>query len=139
MRVKLIPLDHPRARSPTVIANLPVILTRASRRNLPPAAYAVSPYHCEIEDEDGLLAVRDFGSRHGTFVNECRVTRAYLWPGDKLTVGLASYLVQYKRTRVFWGRDGELSLSANGAGAADAAGVGIPSFPGDVCSPIERQ
>ncbi len=139
MRVKFIPLDHPRARSPTVIADLPVILTRASRRNLPSAAHAVSPYHCEIEDEDGLLVVRDFGSRHGTFVNECRVTRAYLWPGDKLTVGLASYLVQYQRSRVFWGRDGELSLLANEARAADAGGVGIPGFPGDVCSSIERR
>jgi pSer/pThr/pTyr-binding forkhead associated (FHA) protein len=139
VKVKFIPLDRPRTRSPTVIADLPVILTRASRRGLSPAAHVVSPCHCQIENEDGLLVVRDFNSRHGTFVNECRVTRAYLWPGDKLTVGLTSYLVEYERSRVFWGRDGELSLLANGSGTADARAVRLPGFQGGVCSPVERQ
>jgi len=97
MRVEFVPLDSPKARSPTVITRFPVILTRSSRRDVPAAACAVSRFHCEIDQRNGLLVVRNLNSRHGTFVNEARVQRAYLWPGDKLTIGLASFVVRYKR------------------------------------------
>ena len=100
MRVKFIPLDCPRARGPTVITRFPVILTRSSRRDVPPAARVVSRFHCEIDQRNGLLVVRNLNSRHGTFVNEVRVQRAYLWPGDKLTIGLASFVVRYKRPSI---------------------------------------
>ena len=100
MRVRFVPLDHPRARSPTVITKFPVILTRSSRGSGAPAAGVVSPLHCEIDHQNGLLVVRDLNSRHGTFVNGVRVRRAYLWPGDKLTVGLASFAVRYKWPKV---------------------------------------
>jgi pSer/pThr/pTyr-binding forkhead associated (FHA) protein len=100
MRATFIPLDDSRAGSPTVITRFPVTLTRSSRDSGPPAAGVVSPFHCEIDHQNGLLIVRDLNSRHGTFVNEVRVRRAYLWPGDKLTVGLASFAVLYKWPQV---------------------------------------
>jgi pSer/pThr/pTyr-binding forkhead associated (FHA) protein len=99
MRVMFIPLDLPRATTPTVITKFPVILTRSSRGSELPAASVVSPLHCEIDQQNGVLVVRDLNSRHGTFVNGVRVQRAYLWPGDKLTVGLASFAVRYRQPR----------------------------------------
>ncbi len=79
-----------------MITKFPVILTRSSRIGGPAAAGVVSPLHCEIDDRNGLLVVEDLNSRHGTFVNGVRIRKAYLWPGDKLTVGLASFAVRYK-------------------------------------------
>jgi pSer/pThr/pTyr-binding forkhead associated (FHA) protein len=98
MKVRFIPLDGPGTRGPAVITRFPVILTRSSR-NGPPAADVVSPLHCEIDCRNGLLVVRNLNSRHGTFVNEVRVQRSYLFPGDKLTVGLASFEVRYNQPR----------------------------------------
>jgi pSer/pThr/pTyr-binding forkhead associated (FHA) protein len=113
MTVHFISLDGPRARSPTVITEFPVILTRTSHGGGDPAAEVVSPLHCEIDQQNGLLVVRDLNSRHGTFVNGVRVQKAYLWPGDKLTVGLGSFTVWYEQPdAVSWKTTGEPSAAA---------------------------
>jgi pSer/pThr/pTyr-binding forkhead associated (FHA) protein len=40
------------------------------------------------------LIVRDLGSSNGTFVNDKRVAQAQLNPGDRLTVGPVTFVVQ---------------------------------------------
>ncbi len=96
MRVTLVPLAGPPGRPAIVLTRLPVVVTRLGRPGLAPRAYTVSDRHCELDEEDGILVVRDLGSRHGTFVNDARVTRAYVWPGEILTVGLNRFLVRYE-------------------------------------------
>jgi adenylate cyclase len=54
----------------------------------------VSRDHCEIDCVNGVLTVRDLGSKHGTFVNGHVVAAAELRPGDELTIGLSTFLVQ---------------------------------------------
>jgi pSer/pThr/pTyr-binding forkhead associated (FHA) protein len=95
MKVAFMPLESHCGRHSVVITEFPVILARSSRTNLAPEALTVSPCHCEIDAVEGVLVVRDLGSRHGTFVNESRVREACLWPGSKLTIGLNSYFVSY--------------------------------------------
>jgi hypothetical protein len=95
MRVAFMPLQPSYGGTSVVITDFPVILSRSSRTGLGPEAFTVSPCHCEIDAVDGVLFVRDLGSRHGTFVNESRVVEACLWPGSKLTVGLNSFFVCY--------------------------------------------
>lgn len=95
MQAAFMPLEHGQERQAILIRHFPVILARPARRPLTPEACTVSPYHCRIDEEDGVLVVRDLGSKHGTFVNESRVREACLWPGSKLTVGLNSYFVSY--------------------------------------------
>ncbi len=95
MRVAFVPVTWPRGRSPTVVTQLPLVLTRSSFPELSAQACTISQPHCEIDEVDGLLVVRDLGSRHGTFVNRNRVTQAPLWPGDRLTLGVNGYLVFY--------------------------------------------
>jgi len=107
MRVSLIPLDRSLQGHALVIGEFPVILTRSSCPGLASEAYAVSPWHCEIDEVGGVLRVRDLGSRHGTFVNEARIVTAYLWPGDRLTVGVSTFLVQYEPSRAFRRANGE--------------------------------
>ena len=48
---------------------------------------AVSAEHCRIQPEDGRFVLQDLRSRNGTYVNERRVGRHVLAPGDLITVG----------------------------------------------------
>jgi pSer/pThr/pTyr-binding forkhead associated (FHA) protein len=43
--------------------------------------------------------VRDLDSKNGTAVNGQYVREAHLLPGDRLTIGLTSFQVQYNRHR----------------------------------------
>ncbi len=95
MKVAFMPLGKPQGREAILIERFPVILARPRRGALPPEAWTVSPYHCRIDLENGVLVVRDLGSKYGTYVNESRVREACLWPGSKLTVGLNSFFVCY--------------------------------------------
>jgi pSer/pThr/pTyr-binding forkhead associated (FHA) protein len=128
MRVCLIPLDHALQDHTLLIGELPVILTRSSGADLPSEAYAVSPYHCEIDDAGGVLRVHDLGSRHGTFVNEVRIATAYLWPGDKLTVGVSSFVVQYEPSRAFRRANGEGTRPVPMPPAGDLVQTPVPGL-----------
>ena len=49
---------------------------------------AVSRMHCELIVRDGYVAVRDLGSKNGTFVNNSRVfSERKLLSGDHLSLG----------------------------------------------------
>ena len=50
-------------------------------------AALVSRLHCRLEAERDVLHVIDLQSTNGTFVNDARVDRAALKPGDRLRVG----------------------------------------------------
>ena len=54
---------------------------------------SVSKLHCVIVKTDGLLFIRDLGSTNGTKVNEQRVTRGALLPGDELAFANARFRV----------------------------------------------
>jgi pSer/pThr/pTyr-binding forkhead associated (FHA) protein len=99
MKVQFIPLTKSKGRRVIVVTEWPKVLARSLMKDLTPDAATISEQHCKIEDVDGLLVVRDLGSRYGTYVNEKRVTEATLWPGDKLTVGTVTFLVHYSLTR----------------------------------------
>ena len=56
----------------------------------------VSRRHCEIApgEKRSELIVRDLGSSNGTYVNGKRVAEAILKPGDRLTVGPVTFVIQ---------------------------------------------
>jgi pSer/pThr/pTyr-binding forkhead associated (FHA) protein len=54
----------------------------------------VSRKHCRIIVEEDLLRLEDLGSSNGTYVNNQRVQEAAINPGDILTVGPVSMVVQ---------------------------------------------
>jgi pSer/pThr/pTyr-binding forkhead associated (FHA) protein len=61
---------------------------RAEDCQLRPRSDLISRHHCAIIVEDDYVAVRDFGSRNGSFVNDTRVSgEKQLNHGDKLVVG----------------------------------------------------
>lgn len=55
----------------------------------------LSRRHCRLDFADGVLVVRDLGSRHGTFVNGQRITEAKLLLGDELCIGLSHFIADY--------------------------------------------
>lgn len=63
-------------------------LGRARSADFVVEAALVSRIHCRFEsDVTGRLEVVDLQSTNGTFVNERRVQRAVLAPGDRLRIG----------------------------------------------------
>ncbi len=56
----------------------------------------VSRRHCEIVpgEKRGEVMVRDLGSSNGTYVNGKRVSETVLHPGDRLSVGPVTFIVQ---------------------------------------------
>lgn len=122
MKVAFMPLGKPEGRETILIHRFPVILARPARAALTPQAWTVSPYHCRIDLEDGVLVVRDLGSKYGTYVNESRVREACLWPGSKLTVGLNSFFVCYSLPERGDSTDTEPGQEAADSGNSDLDG-----------------
>jgi pSer/pThr/pTyr-binding forkhead associated (FHA) protein len=54
----------------------------------------VSRRHCELNQDQSLLKVRDLGSRNGTFVNDRRIDEADLHAGDRIHIGPLTFGVQ---------------------------------------------
>jgi len=72
-------------------------LGRAQANDIVLDDVSVSGQHCRVRFESGHFVVHDLKSTNGTFVNERRVTRHPLKPGDVLKLG--ETLVQFKLDR----------------------------------------
>ena len=73
----------------------PRTMGRATRADFIVDAPLVSRVHCRLSvTDDGTLEVEDLRSTNGTIVNERRVERAVLVPGDRLRLGRAELVVQ---------------------------------------------
>ena len=71
------------------------MIGRAEECQLRPRSDRVSRRHCEIFLEKGLAAIRDFGSKNGTFVNDERLQgERELKNGDHLKIGPLEFEVQ---------------------------------------------
>lgn len=88
MEVKLVVLNGKHAGASVPLSGPKFFIGRAEDCNLRPHSDLVSRHHCVILQEEGIVAVRDFGSKNGTYVNGERVrTEQTLKPGDVLKVG----------------------------------------------------
>jgi predicted component of type VI protein secretion system len=54
----------------------------------------VSRKHCEICVEQNKLMIRDLHSKNGTFVNDQQIEDARLNPGDRISFGPVTFVVQ---------------------------------------------
>lgn len=96
VQLKLIcqdPLASPRE---IIVERFPVELGRGQDATIRIDDCWLSRHHCRIDSVDGVLQVRDLGSRHGTFINGQCVTEGKLLPGDELQVGLSHFIAQYE-------------------------------------------
>jgi pSer/pThr/pTyr-binding forkhead associated (FHA) protein len=87
---------------------LPSTVTVVGRRqdcDLCVPLMVVSRRHCELNQDQGQLRLRDLGSRNGTFVNGRRVEETQLKPGDQIQIGPVKFGVQIN------GQPAELKIS----------------------------
>lgn len=71
------------------------LIGRADDCHLRPHSDMVSRHHCALLIEEGFCAVRDFGSKNGTLVNEERVVgQRELKNGDKLKIGVLEFEIE---------------------------------------------
>ena len=70
---------------------------RATRADFILDAALVSRLHCRLTaSESGELEIEDLQSTNGTFVNDRRVRRTPLAPGDKVRIGRVELAVERK-------------------------------------------
>ena len=88
MDIKLVVVGGANAGQEVPVPGPKFFIGRAEDCQLRPRSDQVSRYHAAILVEEGFVAVRDFGSRNGTFVNGERVrTERELKNGDQLRLG----------------------------------------------------
>jgi pSer/pThr/pTyr-binding forkhead associated (FHA) protein len=92
MKAKLCVLKGPGAGKEITIPVSKFFIGRGEDCHLRPKSDAISRHHCAIIISDSQIALRDFGSKNGTFVNDQRVENiTILNNGDKLVVGPLSF------------------------------------------------
>ena len=92
MKAKLCVLTGPSEGKEITIPVSKFFIGRGEDCHLRPKSDAISRHHCAIIITDSQIAIRDFGSKNGTFVNDQRVESVtILNNGDKLVVGPLSF------------------------------------------------
>jgi pSer/pThr/pTyr-binding forkhead associated (FHA) protein len=95
MEVKLVVIGGKHAGQEVPVPHAKFLIGRAEDCHLRPSSELVSRHHAAILVEEGFVAVRDFGSKNGTFVNGERIkTERELKAGDHLKIGPLEFEVQ---------------------------------------------
>jgi pSer/pThr/pTyr-binding forkhead associated (FHA) protein len=97
MKPRLFGLDPGVPLRKITLQSLPAVVGRSHDADVRVVDSWISRRHCEISEMDGMLVVRDLESTNGTLINGEHIQEALLLPGDRLTVGITSFRVQYKR------------------------------------------
>lgn len=93
MKAKLISDNGEVLESEFPLDNLPLVIGRGHDCAIRVVDRWASRRNCEIVNIDGSLVVRDLGSSNGTLVNGRHITESPLTPGDRLTVGMTTFVV----------------------------------------------
>jgi hypothetical protein len=83
----------PFAGQSVVMGSAPLRFGRKSDNDVIIVSVSASRLHTEIVEEDGAFVLHD-RSRNGTFVNDQRVTRHVLVPGDSIRIGDETFLFE---------------------------------------------
>ena len=77
---------------------LPAIIGRSRSTDVTLGHPLISRHHCEVFESQGLLMLRDLGSRNGTFVGEARLSDEpiALVPGQRFTIGPLTLEASYQ-------------------------------------------
>ena len=100
MNVKLVCVTPSVPVGEIAVRNLPAVLGRSPDTDIRVDDCWISRVHCKISEINGTLVVRDLNSSNGTLVNGRCIEEVHLLPGDRLTVGMTSFEVQYKHNRL---------------------------------------
>lgn len=95
MEVKLIVSQGKQAGQEVPVSGRKFFIGRAEDCHLRPHSDLISRHHCVILVEDAFVAIRDFGSKNGTYVNGQKIgAEVELKSGDHLKVGQLEFEVR---------------------------------------------
>ena len=97
MKFTLLNLDEMTPSFDMTLTGSPIRIGRRAGLDIQLEDESVSYFHCQIDQINGTLWIRDLGSTNGIFVNGFNVAQSHLMPGDRLTVGTTSFRVEYER------------------------------------------
>src|SRR5688572_11772132 len=84
--IRLVCQDHLASPREIAIERFPIELGRGDEVGVRIDDRWLSRRHCRLDLIDGVLSVRDLGSRHGTYINGQIVRECKLLPGDELCI-----------------------------------------------------
>lgn len=61
---------------------------------------SISSFHCELGLSEIALAVRDLGSTNGSFINQQKIMKGVVQPGDVLTLGSVDFSVELPEVHI---------------------------------------
>ncbi len=95
MEVKFVVVGGGNSGKEIPVSGPKFLIGRSDECQLRPKSDLVSRHHAVVLIEEGFVAIRDFGSKNGTFVNGEKVTTEHeLKNGDRLKVGPLEFEVQ---------------------------------------------
>ena len=95
MTVTLLKPDTP--GESLTLNELPITIGRAPSASVRISDRWLSREHCTIYRDDNSLVVRDLGSTHGTYVNGQQVQEAILRSGDRISIGLTTFVAKISK------------------------------------------
>jgi pSer/pThr/pTyr-binding forkhead associated (FHA) protein len=95
MEVKLVVVGGAHAGEAVPVPHSKFLIGRAEDCHLRPASELVSRHHAVILVDEAFVAIRDFASKNGTFVNGEKIkSETELKAGDRLRIGPLEFEVQ---------------------------------------------
>ena len=76
------------------IGERPLTIGRSGDADVMVLDEKVSRLHCGIGIDDGEVVIKDLQSKNGTFVNEERIERQALEPGDRIRIGSSVFVFE---------------------------------------------
>lgn len=95
MKIKLVGDEWQSGREIN-LDRFPVVLGRGPAASVQLVDRWVSQTHCQLDAVDGTVVVRDLGSKNGTLINGVYTAVSPLKAGDRLSVGLSTFVVAYE-------------------------------------------
>jgi pSer/pThr/pTyr-binding forkhead associated (FHA) protein len=94
MDVNLVLLKKDSSQKPFTLPSSVTVIGRRSNCDLHIPITSVSRRHCQLNQDQGVLKIRDLGSRNGTYVNGKRVEETVIKAGDQMKVGPLTFVFQ---------------------------------------------
>lgn len=76
------------------ITNKPIVLGRADTSSFPVKDGKCSSTHCEVRLDNGMVVIKDLGSKNGTFINESVIKECSLYIGDEGRMGDSKFALE---------------------------------------------
>ncbi|MHC4185792.1 MAG: FHA domain-containing protein, partial [Planctomycetota bacterium] len=94
MDVNLVLFKKNGSRKSFTLPSSVTVIGRRSDCDLYAPLTSVSKRHCQLHCDQGILKIRDLGSRNGTYLNGKRINEAVIQAGDHIKVGPLTFALQ---------------------------------------------